>query len=437
MAEAVTPSRRIALEVVRSVRQGDLADRALSRAGADLDPRDFAWTQELVYGMLRLRGRLDHLLESLVRSGIGGLEPDVLDVLRLGAYQLREMGSVPPYAAISQSVELVRWAGAGRAAGLVNGVLHSLLRSGDGAPYPDPAVDPLGYLTRWGSHPVWLVERWLARWGFEDTRALVDADNQRPELYLRPVRDEPDVAVEKLAAAGLDAQSVPLSPESIRLSAPATARDALAVVDAVVQDPAGALVMRYAAIPEGARVIDLCAAPGGKAVSAAESARYVVASDLSRSRLRRLRENTVRLRLQERIGLVVADARYPPFRSTDAVVLDAPCTGTGTLRRHPDGRWRVTEADLAALVSLQRELLEAAASLVSDGGLLVYSTCSLEPEENEMQIGDFLERHPGFERAPEAGAVDGGLESPPGDLVVLPQRHGFDGSYAARLRRIR
>jgi 16S rRNA (cytosine967-C5)-methyltransferase len=345
------------------------------------------------------------------------------------------MSSVPPYAAISQSVELARGAGAPRAAGLVNGVLHALQRGAGELAFPDPDGDPAGFLESWGSHPRWIVERWLRRWGPEATRALVEADNTRPELFLRPVGIGAGEAVARLAEAGLPAEPVPLAPDSLRLLPPATAHQALAVIPAVVQDPAAALVVRYAAIPAGAVLLDLCSAPGGKAAGAAEAASFVAAADLSPRRLLRLRQNVERLGLAGRVGAVVADARRPPFAPADFVLLDAPCTGTGTLRRHPDGRWRVGPAELTELVTLQGEILDAAATLVRTGGVLLYSTCSLEPEENEAQVSRFLERHPEFTRSPAAD-LDPSLLDADGQLVVLPQRDGVDGAFAARLRRV-
>lgn len=435
MEERVTRPRQVALTILREVRRGDFADRALDRIGEELESRDYGWVQELVYGTLRLRGRIDHLLTGLVRGGLGGLEADVHDVLRLGAYQLLEMGSVPPYAAISQSVELARWAGAARAAGLVNGVLQSLQRQRDELSFPDPEKDPRGFLVASGSHPEWLVERWIARWGFDQARALVEANNLRPELFLRVVRGAPDAAIARLGEAGVEAEPVSFSPRSLKILPPATAGEVLELGPAVVQDPAASLVVDFAAIPDGAVVVDLCAAPGGKSVAVAGGAGYVVAADLSVGRLRRLRENVFRVGEGGRVGLVVADARMPPFRPVDVVLLDAPCTGTGTLRRHPDGRWRVTPGDLGALVLLQAELLDAAAPLVRPGGLLIYSTCSLEPEENEDQVAAFLERHPEFMRDTHPGAVDDALLNDRGELTVLPQKMGVDGSFAARLRR--
>jgi 16S rRNA (cytosine967-C5)-methyltransferase len=431
--QGVTRARRVAAQVLLRVRGGELADRALNEEAVGLEPRDRAWTQELAYGTLRLQGRLDHLLGHLLKGGVQAVEPDVLDVLRLGAYQLREMGSVPSYAAVSQSQELVRAIGVGRAAGFVGGVLHALARGGDDVEFPAFDVDPLGYLTTWGSHPRWLVERWFARWGAEPTRALVEANNRRPELYLRPVGITADSAVQRLVEVGVTAEQVSFSPDSVHIAPPTTAAEALGVVPAVVQDPAASLVVRYAA-PEGGVVLDLCAAPGGKSLGLTDGARYVAAADVSFARLERVRENAERLDRGAHLGLVAADARQPPFRAADLVLLDVPCTGTGTLRRHPDARWRVQPRHIEELARLQAEMLEAAVACVAPGGLLVYATCSLEPEENRAQVEAFLARHPEFTVEPKGGTVaDWLLEG--GMLEVLPQRLEVDGSFAARLRR--
>jgi len=433
MAEGPTVARQAALEAMARFREGELGDRALDLATQGMEPREHAWTQELVYGTFRLRGRIDHILDGFARDGIASLDPDVLDVLRLGAYQLLEMGSVPPYAAVSQSVELVRMAGAPYAAGLVNGILQNMQRRAKFR-FPEFDEDPAAHLETWGSHPRWLVERWIDRWGAGEARALAQADNLRPELYVRLLGVSAADARERLAEAGIEAEPVDFAPDSLRIPPPASAAQVLAVVPAVVQDPAAALVVRYADVPAGAEVIDLCAAPGGKALGLAERAGRVAAADLSPRRLRRVRENAARVGWGERVGGVVADGRYPPFRVVDAVLLDAPCTGTGTFRRHPDGRWRVTPEDLQSLTRLQDELLAAAAELVRPGGLLVYSTCSLEPEENELRIERFLAGRTGWGLEPPAG-VDASLLDAAGRLCVLPQRQGVDGAFAARLRR--
>lgn len=437
MPPSLTPTRSIAHEVMRDLRRGELLDRSLDRRAAGLPARDQAWLRELLYGVQRHRGRFDYLIGQRVRAGLDSLQPDVLDVLRLGAQQLLEMGGVPTYAAISQSVELVRAIGAPRAAGLVNGVLRALDRERARLVYPDPEQDPVGYLCSWGSHPQWLVERWLERWGFDETERLVAANNQRPELYIRPVGISAAEVVERLGEDGVETAINPRFPRSVQIVSGADPARVLELVPAVVQDPAASLVVDYAAVGEGDTVLDLCSAPGGKSLGLAERAGYTAAADLSVGRLRRVRQNVARVGMDDRVGLVVADARHPPFRPADVVVIDAPCTGTGTFRRHPDGRWRIDATILGSLVALQREILDAAATVVRPGGVLVYATCSLEAEENEVQVGDFLERHPEFEPEPVAGAVDASLLTAKGALQVLPQRQRVDGSFAVRLRKTR
>lgn len=353
-------------------------------------------------------------------------------MLRLGTYQLREMDSVPDYAAVSQSVELVRYAGAARAAGLVNGVLQSVRRRGDTVAFPTLEADPPAFLSTWGSHPRWMVERWLERWDREDVAALVEANNRRADLYLTPVGLPVEEAIERLVAGGVAAESVEEFPRSISLGSGSDPREALRLVPGVIQDPAAARVVDFAAI-EGGVILDMAAAPGGKTVGLATAADYTVAADLSIGRMSRIRSNVRRCDLEAEVGLVVGDGRQPPFRPVDSVVLDAPCTGTGTLRRHPDGRWRLTQRDIEALAELQRDLLRSAADVVKQGGTLIYSTCSLEPEENQDQVDWFLREHRGFTLDPPENFDPSMVEA--GMLQILPQRHGFDGAFAARFRK--
>lgn len=431
---SATAARTAALAALRSVRHGVLADAALTASGRHLDARDRAWLQELVYGTLRLRGRLDHRLAARVHAGLDTLEPEILDILRLGVYQLTEMGGVPAYAAVSQAVDLARGASGPGAARLVNGVLRSIAASGEVA-FPPLADDPVAHLTTWGSHPRWLVERWLTRWGVERTAGIVEANNTRPVTLLRPFGMEVEAAVARLAEAGIAASTHPGRPPSVRLSPGTDPAAALALVPGIVQDPAAGMVVEYADFPPDAVVADLCAAPGGKALGialrASQGRGFVAAGDRSPRRQRRLRENVERLAGLP-IAAFVGDARQPTIRAVDGVLVDVPCTGTGTLRRHADARWRVRPADLESLAALQRDILEGAAEVVGPGGTLVYATCSLEPEENEQQVEAFLRTHTEFERAPGPAGTDRTAE---GDLFVLPEAETRDGAFAARLRR--
>ncbi len=427
--------------MLTAVKRGQRVDRAFADSARDLDPRERAWCRELVYGVQRLRGRLDYLLDRRVRRGLDSVAPEVLDVLRLGVYQILYMDGVPEYAAVSQTVDLARAVGGKGAAGFVNAIMRATVRERPGQEhFPDFESDPAGFLSTWGSHPRWIVERWLARWSAAEVRRLVDANNEVPPIYLRCLRDTPEDATKILADAGLEAEPVGSGTGCVVLLGGSSPVDAMSVVPSVVQDPAAALVVPYADPRPGDRVADLCAAPGGKAMAVAARGNVVVAADRSLERLRLVRGNVRRLAARPWAGssftvsLVQADALAPVVEGADMALLDVPCTGTGTLRRNPDARWKLTPERLGELVDLQEGILEACTSVVPRGGRLVYSTCSLEPEENEDRISAFLERHPEFELEPSSG-IDEAYLNEWGQLYVLPQEYGFDGAYAARLRK--
>ena len=435
-AGGVTEARHIAAEICADLRRGELLDASFDRRSPALEPRDRRFTRELVYGMLRRRGWLDALLESRVRGGLSRLEVDVLDLLRLGAYQLLYMRSVPAYAAIAQTVELAKRRHGVGPARLSNAVLRRLDREREHLDVELPA-DPIDALAVAESHPRWLVARWVARWGEEETRRLLQANNHEAPLVARPMHAVREQLEAMLEAAGISVSDAPLVPDSIVLASPISALTELGAFRQGLfhmQDPASTLVTKYAAIPDGAAAADVCAAPGGKSAELSRRAAAVFASDISPSRLRRVVENAQRMELAN-VFPYVADARRPALREVDALLIDAPCTGTGTFRRHPDARWRLRTSDLAVMSALQREILRTAAAVVKPGGLLVYSTCSLETEENDTQVERFLTEHPAWRLDPPPAGTVPATVLDAGRLRVLPQRHGTDGAFAARLRR--
>ncbi len=415
-------SRRAALAVLRQVRAGHRFEPALDHALAGLRGADRRLAHELAAGTLRARGTLDARLAPRTTRGWAAVPEDLQDVLRLGAYQLGGLERVPAHAAVSTSVALARELGGRRAAGFVNAVLRRV--AGDGIPAGEPGA----------SHPAWLVDRWSARFGVAGTAALLAWNDRRPELVLQPAREPLEALERRLRDAGLTPAPAAhgagivlgrARPESL----PGYAEGAF-----VVQDPSQALVARFAAPTPGSLVYDACAAPGGKTIALGRVAGRVLAGDRSWRRIQRLAENLVRAG-SGREHPVLADAERPPLRGADLVLLDAPCLGTGTLARRPDARWRIEAAMLDSLTALQRRLLEGCAGVVRPGGVLVYATCSLEPEENELQVEHFLAEHAEFRREPCPGTDPVHL-TPAGDLLLLPQRDGIDGAYAARLRRV-
>lgn len=427
--EGLAP-RRAALAILEQVRAGRPFDAALEQSLRPLPEPDRRLAHELAAGVLRRRTGLDERLEPLAARGWTSVPPTLQNILRLGAYQLTALDRVPPHAAVSTSVALAREAGGARAGGFVNALLRRMTREPPRA--RTQGVGPLDLAAR-HSHPEWLVRRWLERFGAEDTDRLLCWNNSRPGLVVQPARASADAIVRRLAAAGIRTAPAPWGGGLTVSASRPEQLPGFAEGDFLVQDPAQALVAWYAALPAGCLAYDACAAPGGKAIGLARMGVRVLAADVSRPRVARLRQNLRRAGGRELVML--ADARRPPVRAVDAVLLDAPCLGTGTFARHPDARWRVTPDALAALVQRQAELVAAAAAAVRPGGLLVYATCSLEPEENETQVDGFLAAHPEFEREPPDDALPTLLTSK-GDLMTLPHRDCMDGAYAARLRRV-
>ncbi len=433
---AITAARVAAADICADLRGGDLLDSSFDRRTLRLEPRDRRWTRELVYGMLRRRSWIDAVLADRVSGGPSRLDADVADLLRVGAYQLLAMGSVPAYAAIAQTVELVKQRHGLGASKLANAVLRRIDRERESLMIvtPDDLTDALALEY---SHPRWIVARWLARWGEAETRALLVANNGEAPLVARPyhvVREQLEAMFE---SSGVETGDAPLVSDSVVITGGVTSFTELGAFRQGLfhlQDPASTLVTRYACVASGSTVADLCAAPGGKALELARVASTVYASDASVMRLKRLRENVTRLDATNVIPFV-GDATNPALRDMDAVLVDVPCTGTGTFRRHPDARWRLRASDLAVLPATQRAIMRAAATAVRPGGLLIYSTCSLELEENDEQVQRFLAEHPDWRlEPPPVGVVpDSVLDA--GYLRVLPQRHATDGAFAARLRK--
>lgn len=417
--------------MLREVREGRPFDAALGPALEQLGEADRRLAHEMAAGVLRRQTVLDSRLMPLVSRGLDRLGAELLDVLRLGAFQLTVLDRVPAHAAVDTSVALAKETAGHKAGGLVNAVLRKLSRT---APLPaETAARTAAQLAQAHSHPLWLVERWLDRYGAEDTERLLQWNDRRPRLVLQPARTPLQELERQWRSAGITTEPAPYGAGLVTDRARPQALPGFDQGAFIVQDPGQALLGWFADLPPGRAVYDASAAPGGKTIGLGRDAALIVAADVNRARVRRLAENLARAG-SGREYAVVADARHPPVRSADAVLLDAPCLGTGSFARHPDARWRVTPEALGELAGLQERLLDGAAEAVGPTGLLVYSTCSLEPEENEQQVERFLERHPDFQREP-SDTFPPTLLTAKGDLMILPQRDAMDGAYAARLRR--
>jgi len=409
-----------------------LADRLVAAA---LDARDTALVTRLVYGTLAWQGRLDHRLRGLLKTSLERLDPPVRAALRLGLYQFAFLARVPAYAAVDASVRLA----GRRAGGLVNAVLRRAAI--DPAALPDLPADPIARLAIECSHPEWLVARWATEFPPDELPALLAANNERAPSAVRTNRLRATRAgvLDELRAAGVTATSGAWAPDAIVIARGAASLRGLPAWREgriAFQGEVSQLVAPLLDVRGDAHVLDACAAPGGKAAHAAtlvELRGRVVALDVRAGGAARIRAEARRLGA-DAVDVVAADARRPPFRSRfDAVLVDAPCSGLGTLRRHPELRWRRRPADLARLATLQGELLAGVAPLVRPGGVLVYAVCTITREETDDVVRAFLEARRGFALEPLAD-LPAALLGRDGCMRTLPHRHGLDGFFAARFR---
>jgi 16S rRNA (cytosine967-C5)-methyltransferase len=409
---------------------------------AALSPRDASLVTTLVQGTLRYRALLDHHLAAFTGPRWNDLPLWIRSALRMGALQILVLTRIPAAAAVDESVELAKRYGHPGTAGLVNAVLRRLA-GGERAPVPDRTSDPAGHLAVIHSHPRWLVERWLARYEFEETARLLEADNAETRVSVRANAQRllPGALAKALGVEGATVEPAPNGGPVLLVGAGYVAARSPLFRDGLLslQDEAEAVVVSVLAPRAGERVLDLCAAPGGKTSQIAEMVGpggFVVALERHESRARALHENlTERLKLR-RAWVVCGDGLAPPLRGPfDRVLVDAPCSGLGVLRRRADARWRKGEDVIAQMAALQGPLLTAAAPLVRSAGVLVYSVCSLEQEETDAIVESFLTGHPEFSLDDVRPFLPPAFRGDLPTFRALPHRHGTDGVFAARLVR--
>jgi 16S rRNA (cytosine967-C5)-methyltransferase len=447
--------RELALEVLRRVEeQGAYSGLALNAmlTEADLSRPDAALATELVYGTIQRLNTIDYVLSPRVKGWPTKVEPWVRCLLRLSYYQLRWLDRIPAHAAVDEAVRIAKKRGHAGIAGLVNGVLRGVLRDGVEVKLP-AGLSPAERISLTHSHPAWLVERWIAAYGESAAEALCEAGNEPPHMSVRVNRLSTDrkAMLEEMAHAGLEVRPSPLSEDGIIAVRAGSLADTPWFRDGrfSVQDESSMLVAASAAPEPGMTVLDCCAAPGGKSTHLAEIMRNegkVISNDVHAHKKALIDKQ------KERLGITIIDTMTAdaealdetlPPASMDIVLLDAPCSGFGVIRRKPEIKWNKTEADIAGLAELQHRLLHAAGALVKSGGRLVYSTCTITPEENEEAVRRFLAEHPEFE--PDTDWPDAVLEplkaqgilpSPfEGQVQILPHQFGSDGFFMARLRR--
>ena len=410
---------------------------------------DKAFVREVVYGVLRWQGKLDWIISAYSRIKPHRMERAVITILRMGAYQLLFMDRVPSRAAVDESVKLAKGMKKQDAVPFINGILRGIAEKRKEVSYPNLQTDPLDHIAARYSHPLWMVRRWVDQWGVEETIALCQGNNQIAPLTIRvnTLKGSREEVVDQLKDDKIGATPTPYSPLGLVISdpPPLDTWELLQEGWLQVQDEAAQLVSMLLAPQPGERVLDLCAAPGGKTTHLAqmmEDQGEIVAIDVSQAKLALLQKNCHRLGMTI-VKTVTHDATTPlpfPPGSFDRLLVDVPCTGLGTLRRNPDGKWRVKEEDIPRLQQIQGKILTQAATMVKKGGVLVYSTCTMTSEENEGVIEAFLSEQEGFhleDVSPSLPPGCEGLVDSRGYLRTLPHRHGMDGFFAARIRRSR
>ena len=425
MAKEISPARLAAFRILEQVESGAFSSVLLAAEEPRLKAVDRALCHELVLGVLRWQLLLDLLVEQFSKKRIESLDGAVRIALRLGLYQLRFLTRIPASAAVNESVSLVRKARLSSAAAFVNALLRRAVRE----PEYDPAADvsdPIEKIAVRTSHPAWLIERWASWLDLDEAEAFARANNEVPPTAFRVVskRVNQSEILSKLSAAGAALESSSLVDGAWRVSGTTSLlRELSAAGEIYLQDEASQLVAQLVDAKRGERVLDLCAAPGGKTTMMADRSgdrAFVIAADRSTTRMETV-VATTRLHQLEGIRPVILDAASPlPFwpETFDKVLVDAPCSGTGTLRRNPEIRWRLTPDDIVVLAEQQKRILSRALEMVKPGGRLVYSTCSVEREENE----DVIREVPDQFRVVKT-------------IRTWPHREGSDGFFVAVFER--
>jgi 16S rRNA (cytosine967-C5)-methyltransferase len=454
---AISAARKIAYEILRRVEaEGSYASDLLhAELGAGVKAEDAALATELVLGVLRWRRLLDFLLDRHLEKGLARLDLPVALALRLGLYQLRFLSRVPARAAVNESVELVKHARKASAASLANAVLRRAANeastpAADLLPPSLSAAERLGILH---SHPTWMVERWLERLGEKRTIALLLANNRAARLSC-VIHDAArrETVLNELRQSGLQIEPGQILQSAFTASGGSPSRsEAFRRGEISIQDEASLVVPLLLGVRPGHRVLDLCAAPGGKTavlVRAAGAEGFVAAADVHLHRLLATREHFRRLQLPK-VGIVELDGAAPlPFGvQFDRILVDAPCSGTGTLSRHPEIRWRLAAGQLNEFQSLQKALLRRAIEWLAPGGRIVYSTCSLETEENEDVVDEVLRNSPGVRSVDKQGLVGSivdklipGVDAErlfddEGQFRTLPGAQDTDGFFAVAIEK--
>lgn len=444
-------AREIALKVLKNVEEnGAYANIALNKVLEKYKPGklDRAFATEIVYGTLRTLNTLDWVISRFLQQPLASQTVWIRNILRLATYQLMYMDKVPHAAACNEAVELAKKYASAGVVKFVNGVLRNVTRNLDKIEYPDIQMDPVSHVALKYSHPRWMVERWLKEYGLDETIALCTANNQTPPNTIRTntLRISRDELITYLQQEGVKAQKTRYALEGLNIGGFLSFRALKPYQQGLfqIQDESSMLVGHVLNPAHGSRVLDAAAAPGGKSTHIAQLMKntgLILSFDIHPHKLKLIQENCRRLGITNIKGML-GDARVMPAELNnwaDYVLLDAPCSGLGVLRRRPDSRWRKEAYQIPILVKQQREMLDSVCKCVRPGGVLLYSTCTITYEENLGQVKEFLSQHDDFmledlsPLLPENMADEPGVSS--GYIQLLPHIHGMDGFFIARMRK--
>ena len=397
---------------------------------------------EIVHGVVRWLGRLDWILTGFYKGAYSKITPDVKNTLRVALYQILFLDRVPDYAAVNEAVEFAKKYQGQKTADMVNGLLRNIIRSKSNIRFADRKEDEISYLSAFYSHPSWLVKRWVKLFGSGFTEELMRANNQRPNLTLRVnnlVTDAEEFG-DLLKSVDLKFTRGKYLDNFFRLQGLTNITDWKYFTKGyfAIQDESTGFSCKLLDAKPGMKVVDLCAAPGGKTSYIAElmeNSGELVAVDRYESRLEILKKNLERLQITN-VRTVVADALEFDEKNFDRVMLDAPCSGLGTLTKKPDIKWKRDMSDIRELSQLQYGLLEKAAEILKPGGILIYSTCTIEPEENFEIVKKFLFNHPEFKLSDDKSGLDESLFDENGCVQTYPHIHGIDGAFVAKLFKV-
>jgi 16S rRNA (cytosine967-C5)-methyltransferase len=439
-------ARGVAVRILNRVERTDAyLDKVLDNElrQPELNDLDKGLLTELVHGVLRWQNKLDWVLNGFSHGNFSKSEINVKNAMRVALYQIMFLERVPHAAAVNEAVEFVKRIRGDKPAGLVNAVLRNIIRNAEGIRYPEVSEDPVQHLAVTCSHPLWMVKRWYCRFGFEETKKMLAANNERPCLSLRINRLKIDPGQ---FLSLLDQQQIQYTGSThIGYFVKAKGLARIGQMDLfkkgyfTIQDESAALPCILLGPKPGETVIDLCAAPGGKTTHIAElmnNQGQVIAVDRYDVKLNLMKGSCERLGLGI-VSLTATDAGTFDHPPVDRVLLDAPCSGLGVLTKKPDIKWKRDATDIKKLAQHQLVMLENAARLVKPGGVLVYSTCTLEREENQDNVAAFLAAHPEFVVESAQHFVSSDLVTPEGYIETFPHRHGMDGSFAVRFVRMR